>query len=214
MYRDAVRRGRTRRATRATARTSSGRKAIAVPGALAGWCEALARFGTLPLADVIAPAIRLAERGFIVTPLSRRLRRRLRRGSCARCRPRARLFLPGRQRRSPPGARLVQADYARKPAADRRDGRCALYDGPLGAALTSHHGAHRRADRRGGSRRLQADRARAGARALSRTSRSSARRRRPRPACISCRCSTSSRATTSARWASARPTPCICWPRR
>src|SRR5437588_4219305 len=35
-----------------------GPRAVAVPGALKGWCEALARFGTLPLADVMAPAIR------------------------------------------------------------------------------------------------------------------------------------------------------------
>ncbi len=42
--------------------------AMAVPGALAGWCTALARFGTMALEDVLAPAIRLAERGFTVTP--------------------------------------------------------------------------------------------------------------------------------------------------
>ena len=45
-----------------------GAKAIAVPGALKGWCEALARFGTLTLADILQPAIGLAERGFVVTP--------------------------------------------------------------------------------------------------------------------------------------------------
>ena len=45
-----------------------GVRAGAVPGSLAGWCEALARFGTMPLADIVAPAIRYAERGFIVTP--------------------------------------------------------------------------------------------------------------------------------------------------
>ena len=45
-----------------------GAKAVAVPGALKGWCEALERFGTLPLPDVIQPAIALAERGFTVTP--------------------------------------------------------------------------------------------------------------------------------------------------
>ncbi len=46
----------------------TGPLAFAVPGALAGWCTALERFGTAPLEDVMAPAIRLAERGFIVTP--------------------------------------------------------------------------------------------------------------------------------------------------
>ena len=42
--------------------------AVAVPGALAGWCRALGHFGTLSVADVTAPAIRLAERGFTATP--------------------------------------------------------------------------------------------------------------------------------------------------
>ncbi|WP_159997264.1 gamma-glutamyltransferase [Roseomonas sp. 18066] len=42
--------------------------AIAVPGTLKGWCEALERFGTLPLAAVLEPAIRHARRGFRVTP--------------------------------------------------------------------------------------------------------------------------------------------------
>ena len=41
---------------------------IAVPGALAGWCLALEQYGTWPLDDILAPAIRLAEGGFITTP--------------------------------------------------------------------------------------------------------------------------------------------------
>src|SRR3954454_22128473 len=41
--------------------------AVATPGNLKGWCEALTRFGTLPLADVMEPAIRHASRGFRVT---------------------------------------------------------------------------------------------------------------------------------------------------
>ena len=45
-----------------------GALSVAVPGALAGWCEALKRFGTMSLADVLAPAIRYANNGFIVTP--------------------------------------------------------------------------------------------------------------------------------------------------
>ena len=38
-----------------------------MPGTLAGWCEMLARFGTLDLPTVIAPALRHAEHGFAVT---------------------------------------------------------------------------------------------------------------------------------------------------
>src|SRR3954451_22805674 len=45
-----------------------GAKSVAVPGNLLAWCAALERHGTLPLADVMAPAIRLAARGFPVTP--------------------------------------------------------------------------------------------------------------------------------------------------
>ena len=43
-----------------------GPKASGVPGAVAGMIEAHRRFGSLPLARVLAPAIRLAAEGFIV----------------------------------------------------------------------------------------------------------------------------------------------------
>jgi len=43
-----------------------GPKSVAIPGSVAGLALALERFGTMDLADVIAPAIRLAEEGFPV----------------------------------------------------------------------------------------------------------------------------------------------------
>src|SRR5262245_16740754 len=43
---------------------------VTVPGACAGWCDLSERFGTLPLKDVLAPAIQLAEDGFPVAPLT------------------------------------------------------------------------------------------------------------------------------------------------
>lgn len=43
---------------------------VTVPGACAGWCDLLARHGTLPLAEVLAPAIRLAEEGYPVAPVT------------------------------------------------------------------------------------------------------------------------------------------------
>ena len=43
---------------------------ITVPGACAGWCDLLARHGRLPISQVLAPAIRLAEQGFPVTPIT------------------------------------------------------------------------------------------------------------------------------------------------
>ncbi len=42
--------------------------AVTVPGACAGWCDFLERHGSLPLAEVLAPAIALAEEGFPVGP--------------------------------------------------------------------------------------------------------------------------------------------------
>ncbi len=43
--------------------------AVTVPGAIAGWFDTLARHGRMTLADVLQPAIRLAEDGFPVSPL-------------------------------------------------------------------------------------------------------------------------------------------------
>ncbi len=42
-----------------------GAKAVAVPGSVAGLCLMLERYGTMDLADVLAPVIRLAEEGFV-----------------------------------------------------------------------------------------------------------------------------------------------------
>ena len=44
--------------------------AVTVPGACAGWADALARHGALPLGAVLEPAIELAERGFPVAPIA------------------------------------------------------------------------------------------------------------------------------------------------
>ena len=41
---------------------------ITVPGACSGWCDLVERYGRLSIADVLAPAIRLAEDGFPVAP--------------------------------------------------------------------------------------------------------------------------------------------------
>ena len=42
-----------------------GYRSIAVPGAVAGLCEAHRLYGRLPLRDVIAPAVGLARDGFL-----------------------------------------------------------------------------------------------------------------------------------------------------
>ncbi|HSL72659.1 MAG TPA: gamma-glutamyltransferase family protein, partial [Longimicrobiales bacterium] len=41
---------------------------VTVPGAVRAWADALKRFGTISLADALAPGIRYAERGYPLTP--------------------------------------------------------------------------------------------------------------------------------------------------
>jgi len=43
---------------------------ITVPGACAGWCDMVGEFGRLEMQQVLAPAIRLADDGFPVAPLT------------------------------------------------------------------------------------------------------------------------------------------------
>ena len=43
---------------------------VTVPGACAAWCDTVERFGRLDMADVLAPAIRLAAEGFPVAPIT------------------------------------------------------------------------------------------------------------------------------------------------
>jgi gamma-glutamyltranspeptidase/glutathione hydrolase len=46
----------------------TGHAAAAIPGTVAGLTTALQKYGTMPLSRVLAPAIRLAEQGFVVSP--------------------------------------------------------------------------------------------------------------------------------------------------
>ncbi len=114
-------------------RNAIGGAAAAVPGALAAWAHMLEAHGTIALADAMQPAIRLAERGFAITPYL---------ADCvADCRADiaadaglARLFLPdGEPIRA--GARLVQGDYGAALRLIATEGPAALYGGPLGQAL-------------------------------------------------------------------------------
>ena len=113
-----------------------GALAVAVPGALAGWCQVLDRFGAMPLADALAPAIHLAEAGFTTTPyLSTCV------ADCAADLARdpdlAALFLPGGAPLAP-GARLRRPDYAATLRLIAAEGPAALYGGALGTALADH----------------------------------------------------------------------------
>jgi gamma-glutamyltranspeptidase / glutathione hydrolase len=47
----------------------TGAETVTVPGALAGWDALLKKYGTITLAQALAPAIRYAEQGYPVTPV-------------------------------------------------------------------------------------------------------------------------------------------------
>ena len=82
-----------RRAGTRHGRSQVGHLASGVPGSVAGMTAALERYGTMPLAKVMAPAIRLADSGFMVdSALARSIE-----GTPARIAPYegAAVFLPG-----------------------------------------------------------------------------------------------------------------------
>ena len=107
--------------------------AVAVPGALAGWCRALRDFGTFSIADVTAPATRLAERGFTATPYLADCVADLA-SDLGRDPGLSALFLPGGVPLRA-GARVVQPEYAETLRTIAREGADALYAGELGGAL-------------------------------------------------------------------------------
>ncbi len=113
-----------------------GPTAVATPGNLMGWCEALERFGTLPRADVMEPAIRHASRGFRVTPYLHECV-----SDCAADLTRdaeiAKLYLP-RGLPIAPGTRLVTGDYAETLRSIAREGPAILYAGSLGRHYVDH----------------------------------------------------------------------------
>ncbi len=47
----------------------TGAASVTVPGAISGWTALLDRYGNMSLAEVLEPAIRIAEEGFPVTPI-------------------------------------------------------------------------------------------------------------------------------------------------
>ena len=105
---------------------------VAVPGNLRAWCETLERFGSMPLADVMAPAIGHAARGFAVTPyLAECIKEAA--PDLARDPAIAALLLPGGAPIKP-GARLIQAEYAETLTLIAREGPGVL-KGALGSLI-------------------------------------------------------------------------------
>ena len=121
-------------AGRLTNKSVVGHLASGVPGAVAGMADALARYGTMPLRDVMQPAIRLARDGFVVdSGLSRSLESS--RSLLAQFAG-ADVYFPG-GRVLAPGARFVQPALARTLTAIADRGPAAFYRGEVGDSLVA-----------------------------------------------------------------------------
>lgn len=112
---------------------STGPMSVSVPGAVRAWEDALKRFGTITLAQALAPAIRYAEEGF---PVSTRLsldiaesREKLERDSAM-----ARVFLVNGQAPEP-GTILRQPELARTLRTIAQGGADAFYTGAPATAI-------------------------------------------------------------------------------
>ncbi len=111
-------------------RNAVGPAAVAVPGTLKAWCEALERFGRLPLDAVMEPAIRHAARGFAVTPYLATCIAEMA-PDLSRDPAIAAMFLPGGSPLNA-GERLVQGNYADTLRAIAQAGPGTVYGGSLG----------------------------------------------------------------------------------
>lgn len=129
-------------------RNRVGYLAVAVPGALKGWCTLEAEYGRLDLETVLQPAIRYAARGFAASQylvdIITHCQEDLARFPASRAR-----FLP--QDAPPkPGDRLICGDYAQTLRCIAQEGAEALYTGALGETvlrdIAAHEGILTRAD--------------------------------------------------------------------
>jgi gamma-glutamyltranspeptidase/glutathione hydrolase len=127
MTRDALlARGRKEMQTR-------GVETVTVPGALAGWDALLKKYGTITLAQALAPAIQYAEQGYPVTPIISRdwkgAEEVLARDSSAKA-----TFMP-KGHAPAPGEWFRNPDYARTLREIAAGGTGVLYGGPLGQRI-------------------------------------------------------------------------------
>jgi gamma-glutamyltranspeptidase/glutathione hydrolase len=103
-------------------------QAVTVPGCVSGWAALHERFATMPLATLLAPAIRLAEHGFPASPLLV--------GSLAAVSAEGTANLHELATQATHiGARVRRAGVARALRAIAADGASAFYDGDFGRGL-------------------------------------------------------------------------------
>ncbi|MES2937054.1 MAG: gamma-glutamyltransferase [Pseudomonadota bacterium] len=117
-----------------------GHLAVGVPGSVAGFEEALAKYGTMKRAALLAPAIRYAEKGFALeqgdVDLFASANEDLKKDPAS-----AAIFLNKGMQPYAPGDTLVQKDLARTLKLISRNGRDGFYKGPVAAALVASNQA-------------------------------------------------------------------------
>ena len=110
-----------------------GHRSVGVPGVTAGMCRAHEMFGTLPLEQLLEPAVHYARQGFEADPttclqIARNMPNLVRYGEAAR------VFVPDGYP-PPPGAKVIQRDLADIIERIGREGKDALYKGEIAAAI-------------------------------------------------------------------------------
>src|SRR6185312_4824390 len=112
---------------------TTGYLAVSTPGTLLGWATAVESYGQLPLATVIAPAIRFARHGFRVSHYLHSIID-MSRDSLSRFPASAEVFLPGGSIPAV-GSTIRRVDYANTLKRVSEAGPDWLYRGPLGQAV-------------------------------------------------------------------------------
>lgn len=106
---------------------------VGVPGTVRGWHKALQRYGTMSFEQVLAPAISVAEQGFLVDANFSGLVAR-NEGKFNRFPATAALYLRN-GKALPAGTTLRNPDLARTYRLLAREGAVAFYEGPLARAI-------------------------------------------------------------------------------
>lgn len=123
-----------------TEKSVDGYLAVGVPGTVMGLETARQRYGTLPRATLLRPAIRLAEHGFVLTRGDTDV---LDAGIAAfRREPNVAAVFMNHGKPFEPGNRLVQAELAATLRAISVGGIDAFYHGPIAAAVAASSEAH------------------------------------------------------------------------
>ena len=108
---------------------------VTVPGACAGWFDLIERHGSLSMADVLAPAIRLASEGFPVAPITAHSWQRAAQNQLKSAPNGSELTIDGRG--PEPGEIFHNPNLARTFEIVARGGRSAFYEGEIAEAVVN-----------------------------------------------------------------------------